>query len=106
MDIFAVISAVRDAAERARNGEGATLIEAVTYRFRPHSLSDDASKYRSKEEEGQWSEKDPIARLAKYLEKKGLWTEEDTLRVKDEAKATVNEQIKKLNKPKNDNTFT
>lgn len=37
MDIFAVISAVRDAAERARNGEGATLIEAVTYRFRPHS---------------------------------------------------------------------
>lgn len=105
MDIFAVISAVRDAAERARNGEGATLIEAVTYRFRPHSLSDDASKYRSKEEEGQWSEKDPIARLAKYLEKKGLWTEEDTLRVKDEAKATVNEQIKKLNKPKNDNTW-
>ncbi|AIQ58994.1 pyruvate dehydrogenase (acetyl-transferring) E1 component subunit alpha [Paenibacillus borealis] len=95
MDVFAVISAVQQAAERARKGEGATLIEAVTYRFRPHSLSDDASKYRSKEEEGQWNEKDPIARLAKYLEKKGLWTEEDTLRVREEAKATVNEQIKK-----------
>ncbi|NWL90340.1 MULTISPECIES: pyruvate dehydrogenase (acetyl-transferring) E1 component subunit alpha [unclassified Paenibacillus] len=95
MDVFAVISAVREAADRARNGEGATLIEAVTYRFRPHSLSDDTSKYRTKEEEGQWNEKDPIARLAKYLEKKGLWTDEDTARVKDEAKAKVNEQIKK-----------
>ncbi len=95
MDVFAVISAVQEAAERARNGEGATLIEAVTYRFRPHSLSDDTSKYRTKEEEGQWSEKDPIARLAKYLEKKGLWNDEETARVKEEAKAKVNEQIKK-----------
>ncbi|MBU5672505.1 pyruvate dehydrogenase (acetyl-transferring) E1 component subunit alpha [Paenibacillus brevis] len=95
MDVFAVISAVQEAAERARNGEGATLIEAVTYRFRPHSLSDDTSKYRTKEEEGQWGEKDPIARLAKYLEKKGLWNDEETARVKEEAKAKVNEQIKK-----------
>ncbi|PJN54204.1 Pyruvate dehydrogenase E1 component subunit alpha [Paenibacillus sp. GM2FR] len=95
MDVLAVIKAVRDAAERGRNGEGATLIEAVTYRFRPHSLSDDATKYRTKEEEGEWNEKDPIARLAKYLEAKGLWTEEDTARVKEEAKAKVNEQIKK-----------
>ncbi|QWU14020.1 pyruvate dehydrogenase E1 component alpha subunit [Paenibacillus sophorae] len=94
MDIFAVIQAVKEAAERARNGEGPTLIEAVTYRFRPHSLSDDASKYRTKEEEGQWNEKDPIARVVKYLESKGLWSDEDTQRVKDEAKAKVNEEIK------------
>ncbi|WP_025691414.1 pyruvate dehydrogenase (acetyl-transferring) E1 component subunit alpha [Paenibacillus zanthoxyli] len=94
MDIFAVIQAVKEAAERARNGEGPTLIEAVTYRFRPHSLSDDASKYRTKEEEGEWSEKDPIARVVKYLESKGLWSDEDTQRVKDEAKAKVNEEIK------------
>ena len=98
MDIFAVIKAVQEAAERGRNGEGATLIEAVTYRFRPHSLSDDASKYRTKEEEAEWSVKDPIARFAKYLEKKGLWTEEDTARVKEEAKAKVNEEIKKAEK--------
>ncbi|GAB6990055.1 pyruvate dehydrogenase (acetyl-transferring) E1 component subunit alpha [Paenibacillus pini] len=95
MDVLAVISAVQEAAEKARNGEGATLIEALTYRFRPHSLSDDATKYRTKDEEGEWNAKDPIVRFAKYLEKKGLWTEEDTARVKDEAKATVNEQIKK-----------
>ncbi|MEO2202684.1 pyruvate dehydrogenase (acetyl-transferring) E1 component subunit alpha [Paenibacillus pabuli] len=98
MDIFAVIKAVQEAAERGRNGEGATLIEAVTYRFRPHSLSDDASKYRTKEEEAEWNAKDPIARFAKYLEKKGLWTEEDTARVKEEAKAKVNEEIKKAEK--------
>jgi pyruvate dehydrogenase E1 component alpha subunit len=95
MDVLAVISAVQEAAELGRKGEGATLIEAVTYRFRPHSLSDDATKYRTKDEEGEWSEKDPISRFAKYLEKKGLWTEEDTARVKDEAKAKVNEEIKK-----------
>ncbi|WP_438351768.1 pyruvate dehydrogenase (acetyl-transferring) E1 component subunit alpha [Paenibacillus sp. FA6] len=95
MDIFAVISAVQQAAERGRNGEGATLIEAVTYRFRPHSLSDDTSKYRTKEEEAEWSLKDPIVRFAKYLDKKGLWNEEDTARVREEAKAKVNEQIKK-----------
>ncbi|MHA0855261.1 pyruvate dehydrogenase (acetyl-transferring) E1 component subunit alpha [Paenibacillus sp. CMAA1364] len=95
MDIFAVIKAVQEAAERGRNGEGATLIEAVTYRFRPHSLSDDTSKYRTKDEEAEWAVKDPIARFAKYLDKKGLWTEEDTARVREEAKAKVNEQIKK-----------
>ncbi|GIO59283.1 MULTISPECIES: pyruvate dehydrogenase (acetyl-transferring) E1 component subunit alpha [Paenibacillus] len=95
MDVLAVISAVQEAAELARNGEGATLIEGVTYRYRPHSLSDDATKYRTKDEEGEWNAKDPIARLGKYLEKKGLWSEEDTARVKEEAKAKVNEEIKK-----------
>jgi pyruvate dehydrogenase E1 component alpha subunit len=95
MDVLAVIKAVSDAAERARNGEGATLIEILTYRFRPHSMSDDATKYRTKEEEAEWSLKDPIVRFGKYLEKKGLWTEEDSERVREEAKATVNEHIKK-----------
>ena len=58
-------------------------------------MADDTSKYRTKDEESEWSEKDPITRFAKYLAKKGLWTEEDTARVKEEAKATVNEHIKK-----------
>ncbi len=58
-------------------------------------MADDTTKYRTKEEESEWSEKDPLARFGKYLEKKGLWSEEDTARVKEEAKATVNEHIKK-----------
>ncbi|MBP3963372.1 MULTISPECIES: pyruvate dehydrogenase (acetyl-transferring) E1 component subunit alpha [Paenibacillus] len=95
MDVLAVIKAVSDAAERGRNGEGATLIEMLTYRFRPHSMADDTTKYRTKDEEGEWSLKDPITRFAKFLEKKGLWSDEDTARVKEEAKATVNEHIKK-----------
>ncbi|MFB9330426.1 pyruvate dehydrogenase (acetyl-transferring) E1 component subunit alpha [Paenibacillus aurantiacus] len=95
MDVLAVYKAVHEAAERGRNGEGATLIELLTYRFRPHSMADDATKYRTKDEENEWALKDPLIRFGKFLEKKGLWTEEDTNRVKEEAKATVNEHIKK-----------
>ncbi|WP_219837504.1 pyruvate dehydrogenase (acetyl-transferring) E1 component subunit alpha [Paenibacillus sp. R14(2021)] len=95
MDVLAVIKAVSEAAERGRNGEGATLIEMITYRYRPHSMADDTTKYRTKDEEGEWSLKDPLVRFGKYLEKKGLWSDEETARVKEEAKATVNEHIKK-----------
>lgn len=96
MDALAVYKAVQDAAERGRNGEGATLIEAVTYRFGPHSMSgDDPTKYRTKEEQGEWEERDPLNRLRKYLESKKLWSEEEEAKIAEEAKATVNEQIKK-----------
>lgn len=95
MDVLAVIKAVQMSAERARNGEGATLIEALTYRFRPHSMADDTTKYRTKDEEAEWSIKDPLVRFGKYLEKKGLWSDEETARVKEEAKAKVNEEIKR-----------
>lgn len=95
MDVFAVYHAVREAAERARAGEGATLLELLTYRYRPHSMADDATKYRTKDEESEWSQKDPLIRFGRYLEQRGLWSEEETARVKEEAKATVNEQIKK-----------
>lgn len=95
MDVLAVIKAVSEAAERGRNGEGATLIELITYRYRPHSLSDDTTKYRTKEEEAEKALLDPLTRFGKFLEKKGLWNEEETARVKDEAKAAVLENIKK-----------
>jgi pyruvate dehydrogenase E1 component alpha subunit len=96
MDVLAVFKAVQDAAERARNGEGATLIEAVTYRYLPHSMSgDDPSKYRTKEETAEWELKDPLHRMRVLLTAKGLWSEEEENRVIEEAKATVAEQIKK-----------
>ena len=72
MDIFAVYKAAKDAVEKARNGNGPTLIECFTYRMCDHSTSDDASKYRSKEELEQWAKKDPIERLEKYMRKKKL----------------------------------
>ena len=101
MDVLAVYRAVREAAERARNGEGATLLELLTYRYRPHSMADDATKYRTKDEEGEWAQKDPLIRFGRYLEKKGLWSEEETARVREEAKATVNEHIKKAESVEN-----
>ncbi|OXM86775.1 pyruvate dehydrogenase (acetyl-transferring) E1 component subunit alpha [Paenibacillus rigui] len=97
MDVLAVVKAVQDAAERGRNGEGATLIEAITYRFLPHSMSgDDPSKYRTKEETAEWeATRDPLNRFRTFLTAKGLWSEEEENKVVEEAKATVAEQIKK-----------
>lgn len=72
MDIFAVYKATKDAVQKARAGNGPTLIECFTYRMADHSTSDDASRYRTKEEIELWQKKDPIERLEKYMRKKGL----------------------------------
>ena len=72
MDVFAVYKAAKDAVDKARSGKGPTLIECYTYRMADHSTSDDASKYRTKEELELWAKKDPIERLEKYMRKKGL----------------------------------
>ena len=77
-DLFAMIAATQEAVDRARAGDGPTLIEAVTYRLGPHTTSDDPSIYRSDEEVTAWKEKDPILRLKRYLiSKKELSEEED-----------------------------
>ena len=72
MDIFAVYKATKEAIEKARAGKVPTLIEAFTYRMCDHSTSDDASRYRSKEEFEMWAKKDPVDRLEKYMRKKNL----------------------------------
>lgn len=94
MDVMAVYKASLEAVERARKGEGPTLIETITYRFGPHSMSgDDPTKYRTKEEQGEWEVRDPLVRFRRFLEKKGLWNEEREARVTEEAKAAVAEAI-------------
>lgn len=101
MDALAVFKVTQDAAERGRKGEGPTLIEALTYRYGPHSMSgDDPTKYRTKVELGEWEEKDPLVRFRKYLESKKLWSKEDEEKVIEEAKQTVADQIKKAEKIK------
>ena len=72
MDIFAVYKATKEAVEKARAGRGPTLIECHTYRMCDHSTSDDASRYRPKEELEMWMKKDPIDRLEKYMRRKGM----------------------------------
>ncbi|RKD26756.1 pyruvate dehydrogenase (acetyl-transferring) E1 component subunit alpha [Ammoniphilus oxalaticus] len=95
MDVLAVYKAVADAAERGRSGGGPTLIEALTYRFGPHTMSgDDPTRYRTNEEESKWETKDPLIRFRKFLENKGIWTAEDEDRVVEEAKEAVSEAIK------------
>ena len=67
-DVLAVHAVTTAALQRARDGEGPTLIEAVTYRMGPHTTSDDPTRYRDAAEAESWKAKDPIDRLRTYLE--------------------------------------
>jgi pyruvate dehydrogenase E1 component alpha subunit len=71
-DVLAVYAASKEAVDRARAGDGPTLIECVTYRLSMHTTADDPSKYRSEEEVRAWERKDPLTRFAAYLGKKNL----------------------------------
>jgi 2-oxoisovalerate dehydrogenase E1 component alpha subunit len=70
-DVLAVYLATKEAAARAREGGGPTLIEAVTYRIGPHSTADDASKYRDAEEVQRWQALDPLERYRGWLAASG-----------------------------------
>jgi 2-oxoisovalerate dehydrogenase E1 component alpha subunit len=74
-DVLACYAVMAEAAERARAGDGPTLIEAVTYRLGPHTTSDDPMRYRSQEEQDRWAALDPIPRYRRYLEGQGLWSD-------------------------------
>ena len=76
-DAVAVHHAVREAIERAHAGNGATVIEALTYRLSDHTTADDATRYRPDEEvSAEWAN-DPVARLRAYIGNEGWWTKED-----------------------------
>lgn len=75
-DLLAVHAAVRDAVDRARAGEGPTLVEALTYRLGPHTTADDPSRYRDAAETEAWRGRDPLARVRRHLEAKGLWDDD------------------------------
>ncbi|MBX6353131.1 MAG: pyruvate dehydrogenase (acetyl-transferring) E1 component subunit alpha [Thermoflavifilum sp.] len=95
MDVLAVYSVMKEAVERAREGGGPTLIECVTFRYGPHTMSgDDPTRYRSKEVENEWERKDPLIRFRTFLERKGLWSQGDEERTIEEAKEAVNEALK------------
>ena len=66
MDVLAIRQVTQEAVSRARSGEGPTLIEALTYRFRGHSLAD-PDELRSHEEKMAWIIRDPIKRLREYI---------------------------------------
>lgn len=92
-DILAVIKAVEEALEKARNGEP-VLIEALTYRLEDHTTSDDSTRYRDDEEVEEWKEKDPLKRFREYLKEHGIWNEE-LERFEEEAEEKVDEAAEK-----------
>ena len=88
---------VKEAAERARKGEGPTLIIAETYRWKGHSRSD-KNLYRTKEEIEEWRTKDPLPKFIARAIEAGLLTQEQCDAIQSEAieaiKAAVNESVK------------
>lgn len=97
-DVLAMYVATLTAAERARNGEGPTLIEAITYRLGPHTTSDDPTIYRSEEDVKIWEARDPLIRFKKYLMDKNILTEDQDKELQDELTNYVLETFKKVEK--------
>jgi 2-oxoisovalerate dehydrogenase E1 component alpha subunit len=71
-DVLACYAVTRKALNEARHGQGPYLIEACTYRMAPHTTSDDPTRYRSASEVEAWQARDPILRLRRHLESRGL----------------------------------
>jgi 2-oxoisovalerate dehydrogenase E1 component alpha subunit len=90
-DVLAVYGAAKEAFERARSGEGPTLIEAKTYRMRAHSSDDDDRRYRESAEIEEWRLKDPIPRFESYLEEHGILDAGRRGAMDEEIKAEVRE---------------
>ncbi len=92
MDVLAVHTAAKEAVARARAGEGPTLIEALTYRFRGHSLAD-PDELRSKEEKDFWFTRDPIKKLAAYLTEQNLADQEELSSIDRKIQDLINEAV-------------
>ncbi|MGD8640096.1 MAG: pyruvate dehydrogenase (acetyl-transferring) E1 component subunit alpha [Gammaproteobacteria bacterium] len=74
-DVIAVRDRFQAAIDKARNGDGPTLLEAITYRLCDHTTADDASRYRSEDELNDHWQREPIARLKQYMTAQGMWDE-------------------------------
>jgi pyruvate dehydrogenase E1 component alpha subunit len=97
-DVLAMIAAVGEALDRARSGGGPTLIEAVTYRMGHHTTSDDASRYRTREEVEAWERRDPIARFRAYLAAQGAWDEDFEKLLRAELEARIETAVAEAEK--------
>ncbi|MGY4690222.1 thiamine pyrophosphate-dependent dehydrogenase E1 component subunit alpha [Salibacterium sp. K-3] len=94
-DPLAVYEAVKKAADRARNGEGPTLIETVSYRLTPHSSDDDDSFYRTKEEVEQAKQEDAVYTFSAYLKECGVLTDSKEQEMLDRMKQVVDKATEK-----------
>lgn len=102
MDALAVYSVSKAAREWALAGNGPVLIETITSRFQPHSMSgDDPKRYRDQASFEEWDKKDPLIRMRHYLTKKGLWNEAHELEVIERFDNEIKEAVQAAdNQPK------
>lgn len=92
MNVLAVREVAQQAIDRARSGEGPTLIEALTYRFRGHSLAD-PDELRSIQEKEAWLVRDPIKRLKKHMINNGIITQKKIDEIHSNTKSEIDDAI-------------
>src|SRR6266576_3500477 len=93
-DILAVYDVMQQAVNRARSGEGPTLVETLTYRIGAHTTADDPTRYRDPAEVESWRTKDPITRFQRFLIKRGLLTEEQVQQTITDLEEEINEAVR------------
>ena len=96
MDAIAMYHATREAVERARRGDGPTLIEAICYRYGPHATADDPTRYRDEAEVEQWRPLDPVDRMGRLLERRGLWDDAREQKLLAESGQTFDSALNRL----------
>jgi 2-oxoisovalerate dehydrogenase E1 component alpha subunit len=92
-DLVAVLDAMRQATQRARNGEGGTVVEFMTYRLSDHTTADDARRYRDATEvEDAWK-REPLTRLRTWLTAQGAWSEAEEAAWKQECESRIAAEV-------------
>ncbi|TMG06235.1 MAG: thiamine pyrophosphate-dependent dehydrogenase E1 component subunit alpha [Chloroflexi bacterium] len=97
-DVLAVYAAMKEAVDRARRGDGATLIEGKTYRLVPHTSDDDDRRYRSREEVEEWTGKDPLVRYRNWLKENDVADEAKLDSLHEHAAREVDEATEQAEK--------
>jgi 2-oxoisovalerate dehydrogenase E1 component alpha subunit len=97
-DVVAVYAAMKEAVDRARKGEGATLIEGKTYRLVPHTSDDDDRRYRAREEVEEWTKKDPLTRYRTWLKEHDVADDRKLDEIHEQAAREVDEATEEAEK--------
>lgn len=94
MDVLAVYKGVKNAVERARRGEGPSLLECLTYRYEGHEEGDPWDTYRTRQEVKEWKKRDPITNFSQYLIKSEIATEKELESINAEVDTTITNAIR------------
>lgn len=95
-DVLAVYQVTKEALQRARRGEGPTLIEAVTWRYGAHTTADDPTKYRDQGESEKRRQDDPLTRVEKLLREAGQWDDGWAAAITEEAEQEIEQAVKEM----------